>query len=348
MQVSTNAGFRDVPLLDAAPTGQPDHLSAQRTDHRSFVLEAHVIDDHAVLFEHDFPLDPLLANVDPEVFPHAVAATPSVCAYKVLDYAGTVLEQGTAAGGVFTPGAGVVSQARQDCAVEWTYTVDGAQKRTVEQFDVVLWKLYPVATEADLIREAPALVASEKVHRGTVYASDANGLTDKALIGTREDWEGAVLAILSGSDLDGRYVVTAFDPVTGTLTYTHTKNPAPGTTYTLRRSYQPEMDAAWEDLYDRLIQACASSPGGQGYQEARPFLIMTPDRLRRPHLLLALAKAFRGVATDTSGPDWARAEYYQGEFETAMAGLKLVFAEEGNTPNPVADDDTTPQWGFSR
>jgi hypothetical protein len=199
-----------------------------------------------------------------------------------------------------------------------------------------------VVSDADLIAETAVLASNEYTCVGEVSDPTALGFVDRALIGSREDWLGAILTMLSGADAGGQYVVTGFSPVTGQINYSPTTEAFEGDSFSLRRSFQGEIDAAWADIYDKLTQACAAAPDG-----SRPELIMTPDRLRRPHLLRALEKIFRGLADDPSGIDWARAEKYASEFEAVWNGLQLVFAHDhGTEPTPARE--TSAQWGFGR
>lgn len=282
------------------------------------------------------------------LFDHGRAVQPSSCSARILDIGGNLLASGDAAGGIYSPPASVSGQARQDCTVEWTYTYDGITDKRVELFDVVLFRLYPVATEADMIRESPSLVSSERVYRGTVNAADSSSITSNSLLGTREDWSFAIIQLLTGTEAGKQYVVSAFDAGIGKASYPAASAASPGDTFLLRRSYQSELDAAWDDVIDRLTQACANSPVQLGLQQTRPFLVMTPDRLRRPHLSLALSKAHRGIATDQNGVDWAKAEYYAAEYEGSWAGLKLVFAQPGDFSAPLVGEERSTQWGFSR
>jgi len=285
------------------------------------------------------------------VFDYGRPAAVTAVTARLFDHSGQLIDSGDAPDGVFTPAAGVVGQVRQDCSVEWSYTDSrGMPHRTLELFDVVLFKLYPVATEADLIREAPSLVASERVMHAVaddVHFDEGQGettITSSALMGTREDWRGSILTFASGESL----IVDEFSPVTGTIVVPGQIVAATGDEFTLRRSYQGELDAAWEDIYDKLIQQCATSPGGVGSRQSRPYLIMSPAVLRRPHILLALDKAFRGIATDATGVDWARAERYLKEFDQIWNGLNLVFASDADGDSPVPDGERSAQWGFNR
>lgn len=273
---------------------------------------------------------------------HGRPVAPSSCAIRILD-GGSLLEGGDAPAGVYVPGASTVGAAKENLVAEWTFQVGGgAVERRVELFDVVLFRLYPIASDQDLIREAAILGSSEYVRRGKVASSSAQSIVDRTLIGAREDWAGAVLTFSSGADAGSQYIVSGFAPSTGTIDYPAGTPASAGDEYVLRRSYQGELDAAWDDLYDKLVQTCAGAPDG-----SRAHLVMTPDRLKRPHLLRALEKIFRGMATDPAGVDWARAEHYAKEFEAAWSGIQLVFAErESATPAPSHEGSL--QFGFGR
>jgi hypothetical protein len=278
---------------------------------------------------------------------HGRAVVPSACSARIV-HLGTLLEQGAAAGGIYTPGAATVGQVRQDVAIEWTYTVSGEARKHVELFDVVLFKLYPMASEADLLNEAPSLVESARIHRGTVSSASAAGIIDSELIGDIEDYTGAVLTMRSGVDAGSQYIITGFTSSTGALAFTPTHTPVAGDVYTIRKSFQFALDTAWENIYDRLILACSNAPGGIGDRASRPYLIMTPDRLRRPQILRALEIIFRGIADDQNGADWARADYYAKEYEAAWSGIRLVFAFDSDSSEPAAESESSAQFGFHR
>lgn len=287
---------------------------------------------------------------------HGRAVAPYSATIRILQ-GSTVLEAGTATAGAYTPSSAVTGEVHQDLAAEWTYveTEGAASKKKVELFDVVLSKLVPVISDADIVKECPGLTEKTGVHYGTVGASpSASAIIDLELVGTREDYDGALLTFLDGT-LDGKqFLVTAFAAATGTITAAMGSAPSAGDHFTLRNTFQAYVDQAWSDVYDKLIAQCANDPdagvpGGGTYSgSSRPYLIMSPDRLRRPHLLKALEKIFRDIADDTTGADWARAEYYAKEFEAVWNGLKLVFASAAEDDDPVAVKQTSAQWGFGR
>jgi hypothetical protein len=287
---------------------------------------------------------------------HGRAISPYSATIRILK-GSTVLESGTATAGAYTPSSAVTGEVHQDLTAEWTYveTVGGATKKKVELFDVVLSKLVPVVSDADIIKECPGLAVKTGVHYGTVGAGPlASAIIDLELVGCREDYDGGLLTFLDGTLDEKQFLVTAFASSTGTITAAMGSAPAEGDHFTLRNTFQAYVDQAWADVYDKLIAQCANDPdggiadGGTYPASSRPYLIMTPDRLRRPHLMKALEKIFRDIADDTSGADWARAEYYAKEFESVWNGLKLVFASASDDDDPIAEKQTAPQWGFSR
>lgn len=269
--------------------------------------------------------------------------SPSSCSCRIL-YGTEVLESGNAPGGVYTPSGAATARIYEDLIAEWTYTLKagGPVQRRVEQFDTVICKLYPVVTDEDLMKESAGLASDEYIYRGTVTEASASGLVDSALSGRRDDWVGAVLDVLSGDQAGAHYIVSSMDEASGAVVYQADAYPAVGDSYTMRRTFQGEIEAAWADIYDKLVQACSEAPDG-----SRPYLIMTPDRLRRPHLLKSLEKVYRGRATDPSGIDWLKAEHYGREFESAWNGLKFSFAAR-YTDVPVESHRGSAQWGFGR
>lgn len=272
---------------------------------------------------------------------HGQTVVPSSCSIRIIDH-GVVLESGNAPLGKYTPGAATVGKMRQDITAEWTFQLSGAPpQKYVTLFDVVAFKLYPMITDDDVVREVSSLGSVDFVVSGTVTDEDVQGFADSSLIGAHEDYVGAIMTMVSGVDAGGQYVVTAFDASLGKLTYVPTVAAVAGDRYTLRRSYAGEIDSAWEDVFSRLEQACSQASGD------RAALIMSPDRLRRPHLMKTLEKVFRGMATDPSGVDWTRAEHYAKEFDAAWNGIRLVFAEK-DVDIPTNARDGLLVMGFRR
>lgn len=287
---------------------------------------------------------------------HGRAYAPYSCTIRILQ-GSTVLESGMATAGVYAPTVAVTAECAQDLTAEWSYveTVGAAARKKVELFDVVLFKLYPVVTDDDILSEAASLMSSDYVHHGEVSGTPSTTtLVDQSLIGSFQDYVGSILTFLTGTKANSQYVITSFVSATGTLGATFGTAAVAAETFMLRRSFQGEIDQAWEDIYDKLIQDCSSDaysllPNGLANNYAsRPFLVMTPDRLRRPHLCKALEKIYRGIANDQNGVDWARAEHYKAEFESIWKGMRLVFAYGGDTTTPTASKEVTGQWGFNR
>lgn len=273
---------------------------------------------------------------------HSIAVTPYSCTVRILD-GSTVLESGTATYGVYTPTSATTGESREDITVEWTFQrTSGAKiEKKVELVDVVLFKLAAFIDDRDLMAEAPGLGSEEFVYRGSVTSAVATGIKCAGLVASRYDWEGAIIEIVSGARDGDQAAVSAFDASDGELTYSATGYPVAADTFTLRRTFQGEIDSAWNDVYDRLVQACVDAGG------ARPSLVMSPDRLRRPHLYKALEKVYRGIATDNTGVDWARAEYYASAFDSVWSGIKLAFASPDST-DPIIESDGMIDNGFDR
>lgn len=287
---------------------------------------------------------------------HGRDVAPYSCTIRILE-GSTVLESGTPTAGAYTPTSAVVGELHADLVAEWTYVENSGEpsKKKAEQFDVVLFKLVPVVTDSDVLKECAALSTADYVHHGEISGTpSSSAIIDQSLIGSLTDYDGGIITFLSGTLAEKQFVVSSFTASTGTIGGTFGSAPAASDTFTLRRSFKGEIDQAWEDIYDKLIQQCAGdsyatlNQGNVPSYASRPYLIITPDRLRRPHLMRALEKIFRGIATDTTGVDWARAEYYAKEFEAAWSGLKLTFASGSDDSAPVAEKEVSGAWGFGR
>jgi hypothetical protein len=204
-------------------------------------------------------------------------------------------------------GATVLDDVEEGCQVRWDLTVDGAVRTFTQLFDVVLHKLEPLVTDDDLVAECPPLVSEGYKHHGTAGDGTAKTLVDEDLMRYADDhWTGGELALLEGSAAPRTVRVTDFARATGTVTWETSLASAVSTdtTYLLTRTWQPEIDRAWDDL-ESMIRA----------RGERPSLIVGVDDLKPLHLPMALSKVCRGLAREKDDVWWSRADFYQEQFE---------------------------------
>lgn len=97
---------------------------------------------------------------------------------------------------------------------------------------------------------------------------------------------------------------------------------------TSRTDYSDEIDEAWVMVQRRLLSA-----------GRRPWLVLSPDALREPHLCTALSLVFEGLAGRSGDEVWARkAETYRDQAERAWKMVRLAYDEDedGTTDARVA------------
>jgi|TARA_Y100000034_G_scaffold134763_1_gene204152 hypothetical protein len=211
----------------------------------------------------------------------------------------TIAADGTCS---YTPGTTVTDVEEENLKAEWTLTIDSEAKVFIQLFDVVPYPLYPMVTDEDLISECAQLQEERYLAYGTADSGTTTMLVDIDLSEYRDNhWQGGTLEITAGTNSGSKRIVSAFAKDTGTVTVTSAFGSAIDSTskYLLRRTFQREIDRAWDDLQAKILQ-----------KGNRPALIMNSDELKPVHIMTTLEKICRDLSTTEGDIWWAKATHY--------------------------------------
>ena len=264
------------------------------------------------------------------VWDHNQRVVPTAATVSIYDGANALVSAATAtiaADGAVTyiPGTTVTEDAEENLKAEWTLTIDSAARKVVQLFDVVNFKLFPMVSDEDLISECAQLQTEGYRAYGTADSGTTTTLVDIELMEYRDNhWEGGTLEILGGTNSGTKRVVASSVKATGTVTVSSAFSSAIDSTskFMLRRTYQREIDRAWDDLMERII-----SKGN------RPALIMNSESLKPTHIMWALEKICRDLSTTQDDIWWARSEYYSQR--AAAWWNQLVFLYDSDEDEQV-------------
>lgn len=91
-------------------------------------------------------------------------------------------------------------------------------------------------------------------------------------------------------------------------------NPVGQAPISARQDYSTTIDEAWTEISTRLLRA-----------GRRPWLVISPSRLREPHLLLTLALVYEDLAGRVNPAHAEMARSYREQYEQSWARLELVY-----------------------
>lgn len=237
----------------------------------------------------------------------------------------------------YVPGATMLDDVYADCQIRWDLTVGGVVRTFSQLFDVVHHKLEKTVTDDDLIGECPALVDEGYRFYGTAESGTALTLVDGELKGFADDhWKGGLIRLLAGAGSVAEMRLTDSAKSTGTLTWATslTSSVDSTTTYHVTRTFQPEVDRAWDDLEVMIRQ-----------RGRRPQLIIGVEDLRPLHIPLSLAKVCRGLARQSDDIWWQRADYYENVFGTRWKNTVFLYDTDDDE---VADTEARIRPMFRR
>jgi hypothetical protein len=233
----------------------------------------------------------------------------------------------------YAPGLTVTGELAENMRADWAVTFNGETTIFRQLFDIVLGRLEPLLTDADLAAECPSIY--EEPAYGKLEAATVDSITDVQLRGHEpKEFAGDVRVYIPSTGEEA--IVASFERSTGTLILASSFSaaPSPGTGYCLARGYAAARARAWDDLMQRV-----RSHGN------RPALIMNGEALVQPHLYLSLAKVCRGRASEKGDTMWALADYYDAKAETAFTGLAWVYDSDQDS---IPDTVVRPQAEFDR
>ncbi len=120
---------------------------------------------------------------------------------------------------------------------------------------------------------------------------------------------------------DAALVRTKLSPVIGDVDVARrckALDPSSARAISRRTEFQAELDEAWVEINQRLID-----------NGRRPWLILSPSSLRQVHLLLTIALVFEDLATRLEPAHGDRAREFRRLYENAWTRLSFKY-DEGN------------------
>ena len=217
----------------------------------------------------------------------------------------------------YIPGSAVTSDYQENGRAEWSLNFAGYNKKYVQLFDVVQYPILSLITDDDLISECFEVQSQKYMAHGTADSGSTSEVVDAELRDYADDhWKGGSIEIVAGTNSGDWRTVSTSDRETGKVTVSEDfSSSITGTSeYVLRRTFQREIDRAFEDM-------CADI-SARGY---RPALIIGSEDLKPAHICLMLSKVCRSLA---KGPDdvwWARADLYAERYTATMSAMKWQY-----------------------
>ncbi len=166
-------------------------------------------------------------------------------------------------------------------------------------YDVVLNKPAIVVTDEDLVAELPQLSEGGWKHTGMAEGGSLTTIVDTRLKGYPEDYftGGRAYCVDKGETRK----ILGFDPSTGTLTTeSFSSSVASGERYILTRTFEREIERAFEKLEDRLSRA-----------GIKHHLVMDPADLKELHLCLSVAEVCKGLSAEKDDFWWHMWKEYE-------------------------------------
>ena len=229
----------------------------------------------------------------------------------------------------------------EDYILTW-YAVRNGETEEHEHrvlFDICATKLSNVVREEDLFIKAPGLERNRvTLINGKADSGTTTTLVDAQLKQQPDDWwTGGTIAIVSGTNEGGRRDVSDFAMATGTVTVGTAFPAAIDNTdyYRLRRSWRPVIEAAFEDVKQRVRN-----------EGNRAALIIDSGELYLPVLYHAIQLAyealssFHGELVD-EGNDWQRAQEYEAKYDAAFKSIPFHYdVTEDGVPDTTLEFST--------
>lgn len=184
----------------------------------------------------------------------------------------------------------------ENCAGTISYSYQSESFRFGFLFDIVRSRLEMVVTDEDLFAEFPGLKDSgyREISTTTALGTTTTLIDTARLIQPDDYWTGGTIEFPITGEIRE---VTAFNLSTGTLTFTPALGTAPaaGAKYIVTRSFKKERWRAFQDILERLRNT-----------GRRTSLTLDSHQLRAAHILLTLAKIFRGFVQSETYQELAR------------------------------------------
>ena len=185
-------------------------------------------------------------------------------------------------------------------------------------YDVVLNRPAIVVTHEDLVAELPQLSEGGWRHTGTAEDGSTTTIVDGALKGYPEGYFTGGMAHLV--DRDETVKILGFDPESGTVTTEPLgSSVTSGERYILIRTFEREIERAFEKLEDRLLRA-----------GIKPHLVMDPVDVRELHLYLSVAEVCKGLSSGKDDFWWHLWKEYERGAERLFETTTLKYDRSRN------------------
>lgn len=266
-----------------------------------------------------------------EVWDHNVQVVPTSALVSIIVngstdvslQAATVMTSGTCG---YVPGATVLADLAENCIAVWRLTIGGEYKYFRDMFDIVLNPLYPAVTDEDLIAECAQLQEYRYMESGPADSGTSTTLVSILLKEYQDNhFQGGTLEITDGACAGEKQRIASSARATGTIALDASLSTSVDSTsrFTARRSFQREIDRAWEDI-EAMIQT-------KGY---RPALIMNSEDLRPVHLYWTLVKVCRNLAKLPEDTWSQRAQIYYEEYSAKLGMVRFAYdSDEDQWPD---------------
>lgn len=274
---------------------------------------------------------------------HGLSVIPSSCVLDIYDeYGSALLEDQSITPGAdgtcsYTVIADITADLSENNRAVWTVTVNTVTYSYTTLFDVVLNIARNELLDSDLFNECRALQEYNYYHSGQADSGEKTSLTDNELMGFAENFfKGGLIEFVDGTNENNSRIISAYDSSLGKISWSSALGSAIDTTtkYILRRIYQPEIDASFQEMMNYVDTI--------GF---RPALIMNSEKLKTPHKFLTLSKICYSMAKEANDVWMVRADMYEKKYYSHLAGLKF---RKGSEKEDFSNTESHIVQGFRR
>ena len=193
-----------------------------------------------------------------------------------------------------------------------TYTYNSISYTATVFYNVVNSILRPVITDDDIINELPQLRDNGLKIHGVATSGSTTTIVDINLKRYPDDYFTGGLGY--SVTRDETREITDFVSSTGTVTTTSFTGAIATDKYILTRSFTREIQRAFEKLESMLTQA-----------GRRPNSVLDSYDLREVHILLAVAEACKGLASEQDNLWWGLWQHYDKRAYAVFKDLNLKY-----------------------
>lgn len=228
------------------------------------------------------------------------------------------------------PTAGEYSLGRFWQAVIVATYADSTTETIVRFFDIVRYPFVNQVKDQDLIDENRYVAEGIQDFGGTASSGSDSTLVDLNRAESDDYWNGGKLFILPLVDTDKvtEHTVTDFVKSTGTLTFTPTRTAVTLEQYTLRRSYQAQINLAGKIVQEDLLA-----------QTKLAYLCVDSTQLNRLIVYKCLERYFQPLREQENDKWDLQFKYYQGEYKKLFDSIPLTY--DASDDGAIDDDEQT-------